>query len=199
MQRGGEEAGVELAAGRTTRALGFDVTTLSETPRPDGAGSTLLLYRPGAPTPEVLQAQRDKSYALPDGTRVSAFAGADGPVVVVRPAAEAKTPPARLLVPSATVPERSAAAARLEADGVPGWTLTVALRTRPQHPLTLAGVALLVLGLALIALVPQVIVAFLPAGDETRVIAWSVNRHSWPAAVVGRMRQTRADQGGSAT
>ena len=193
LQRRGEEAELELAAGRTSRALGLDLTPLAEAPRAGGAVSTLLLHRPGASTLELLEAQRDRTYALPEGSRISAFPGADGPVIVVRPEADAKTPAARLLVPSTSVRDGAAAGERLQVDGVPGWLLTVAVRSRPHLPLTLAGVALLVLGLALIALVPQVVVVFLPSGDGTRVIAWSVNRFAWPAAVIASLRRAPPD------
>ena len=179
LHRRGQEATIELAAGRTTAALGLEVSLASERPLPISPRPSLLLQRQGGAAPELLAtAGPSRSYTLPGDVQIVAFPGPDGPLVVTREGAAAP----RLLAPGPA--PAAAAAAGLRADGVPAWELEVAVRTHPERLLLLGGVALLALGLLLLALAPQGVVVLAPEGQtHTRVVAWSLNRGAWPAAV----------------
>lgn len=172
---------VDVVAGRQSEALGVVLRPLRERPIP-GAGPPALLLRRGGEVPEVLRGEEGRTYALPDGTRLTSWTGPDGPLVV----AERQGERTRLLAPDLGAPG-APLSPDLEVRGVPAWEVDLGLRTEPERPLLLAAAALLVLGLLSIALLPQVSVVLVPSEEGTLVRVTSVNRAAAPERVLAAL------------
>ncbi|MGM0578149.1 MAG: hypothetical protein ACQEXJ_20660 [Myxococcota bacterium] len=169
---------LQVGAGQSDSAAGVTLRPLSETPRPQLGQPTLLLRRGQGP-PEVLQGEDGRTYELDDGTRLTPFAGPDGPLVVARP----PDGPAALLSP-ALEREPAALPGALRVDGVPAWEVQLMAEAHPERFLRWAGLAFLVLGLVIMGALPHLGVVVVPHEETTEVRAWSFNRPGLPGRVM---------------
>ncbi len=175
---------VDLWSGAQAQVEGVTLRPLSEAPAPADpqAPARLLLRRADAERPEALTAEPGGTYALPDGRRLTAFQGADGPLVVLR----APDQPPVLLAPApdhATPPP----VAGLHVSAVPSARVAVALTTHPGRLLLWTGLGLALLGLLAFAAVPQLTARLTPTAEGTRVTLTSWNRARRPRHLLERL------------
>jgi|GEM_PF-2250428 len=199
---GTEPAQVFLAPGYETKVGDLALSPLRETLRTFSAEESydFILTREGgadaAISPvERLRLEPGKSVALrASGQQLTAYAGPDGPLVVVEAAGARPVLLAPLADADAAMPTAGgsppAAVAVTSAPSVLGdlhvaaltpTKLFVTVTSAPEWPLVLAGVLLIALGLLLMGLVPHVELALTTTTTGgTRVTIWSANRPSLP-------------------
>jgi hypothetical protein len=165
-----------LRAGATTTHGAITLRPEREVPRRQSQRTALLLEHPGE-GPRVLRGVPGRTYELADGSRLTAFEGPDGPLVIAR---EKEGAPALLLGAGGT---GHRAPAGRSISGVPAWSVEVAVQIDPGRPLRLAGGALLIIGLLLMVLVPHVEIHLRAAEEGVVATARSHNRAGLPAAV----------------
>lgn len=179
---------VYLAPGYGSRVGDLELSPLSESLRRFGDAEPydVVLTRNAstAPTFERLRLEPGKTVALrASGEKLTAYPGADGPLVVVE--AEGARPV--LLGPlsdadqlASVGPANAAALGNLRFDVLAATQLTVAATSAPEAPLMIAGTVLLALGLLLMGLVPHLEVALEATRGGTRITLWSANRPRLP-------------------
>jgi len=160
-----------LTAGGVTPVGPYELRMFSERPRRVARQSALLLQNPQE-GPRVLRGEPGRTYELKDGTRLTAFEGSDGPMVVARSSADARPQ----LFASGGRGADSLAGRTIA--GVPGWRTEVLVDAHPSRPLELAGAALLIVGLLLMTIVPHVEIRLRPAIAPHEGVVVSVHSHN---------------------
>ncbi len=188
-----EPAQVFLAPGYGSRVGDLELSPLREVLRrfSETEPYDLVLTRNAAaaaagaaPAVERLRLEPGKTVALrASGQQLTAFAGADGPLVVV----EADGARPVLLAPLADADQVTAAAAAsaavlgdLRVEALAATQLVVAATSSPEAPLVLAGTLLIALGLLLMGLVPHLELVLEGTTGGTRITVWSANRPDLP-------------------
>lgn len=184
--RGGAE--VALGAGQTVSAGDLQLRQFSETPRPalisEGVGPSLLLRAGGASKPpqRLNVAANGNSYrvdaktsaAQPTSVELTSFFSPDGPFVV---ASVAKGPRV-LMTPALEAKPAAVPGTDLFLAGVPWWRVELRVGTDPGRYLRYTALALLLLGLLLMVVLPEVRIRVepVPGGGACRVSVRSANR-----------------------
>ena len=167
-----EEATIELGPRWPDEAFGFVFHVAREQPRPSAPGPLRILDQGVQPARLVYQGPSGRSSTLPTEEALSAFAGPDGPLVVVTP----KEGSPYLLAPSMDAKKAPEQVGEASLSAVVPWALRLRLSHRPGDPLLWTGLALLVLGLLALCLRPHLVVFAHEHEGEVRVRAWSFNR-----------------------
>ncbi|MDP6946226.1 MAG: hypothetical protein QF464_18910, partial [Myxococcota bacterium] len=180
-----EQARINVGPDWPDEAFGLTFHIASERPR--FTHTPIRLVDRAAPDERLLYEGPAKgTTTLPDGHRLTPFTGPDGPLVVVTPT-EGRP---YLLVPAADASLAPAKVGTASVAAVPGWRLTLGATSQPGRYLIWVGLALVLFGLLVVALVPHLTLRARTTDSDGVVLdAWSFNRRGRADAVLSGVVQ----------
>ena len=163
-----EEAQITLGPGWPDEAFGLTFHVAKERPLP-GHGALVRLVDGDR---LVYSGPPGRTATLSDGQQLTAFAGPDGPMAVIKPT----TGSPFLLLPSTDPAAPPAQVGGAALSTAPAWRLTLGATRHPGSALIWTGMGLLLLGFAVLAAAPHLTVTARAEDGKTALRAWSFNR-----------------------
>ena len=176
---------VTLTPGGQTDVAGFAVSLVTESLRVPRETDTFEFVIRRGTVLERLRVEPNKTVELKSGgERITAMHGPDGPLVVLTQQREGKAETVLLLPSSGQGPATGASDGSLHLEVEHANSLFLKATTTPESPLTLAGLALLLLGLLLASAIPHLRLDLVAVPGGTLARASSLNRAHLPERAI---------------